>query len=61
MIPLTIKELNVLNSIVSDHYFRFEPKFINDRLAIIIHKLCIGENVKLSYKIKITKKTNKKF
>ena len=52
MIPLTIKELNVLNSIVSDHYFRFEPKFINDRLPIIIHKLCIGENVKLSSKIK---------
>ena len=48
MIPLTIKELNVLNNIVSDHYFRFEPEFINNKLPIIIHKLCIGEDIKLS-------------
>ena len=52
MIPLTIKELNVLNNIVSDHYFRFEPEFINNKLPIIIHKLCIGEDIKLPAKIK---------
>ena len=39
MIPLTVKELNVLNSIVSDNNFRFEPKFINEQLPIIIHKI----------------------
>ena len=52
MIPLTIKELNVLNSIVSDHYFRFEPEFINEKLPIIIHKICIGEDVKIPSKAK---------
>ena len=52
MIPLTIKELNVLNSIVSDHYFRFEPEFINNKLPIIVHKLCTGEDIKLPAKIK---------
>ena len=47
MIPLTIKELNVLNSIVSDHYFRFDPEFINEKLPLIVHKICIGEDVKI--------------
>ena len=52
MIPLTVKELNVLNSIVSDHYFRFKPKFINEQLPIIIHKICIGEDIKIPSKSK---------
>ena len=52
MIPLTIKELNVLNSIVSDHYFRFDPEFINEKLPLIVHKICIGEDVKIPSKAK---------
>ena len=52
MIPLTVKELNVLNSIISDHYFRFETEFVNEQLPIIIHKVCIGEDIKIKAKPK---------
>ena len=52
MILLTIKELNVLNSIVSDHYEKFETYFINEILPSVVHRLCKGKTINLTKKLR---------
>ena len=59
MILLTIKELNVFNSIVSDHYEKFETYFINELLPSVVHRLCKGKTINLTKKLRQQLRDNK--